>query len=121
MAYRRRDVEKWEAAQRDGPVRVTGEWWDRPSMPGAPRTLSTDLVGIREAMWFLRRSRFEVLSYAIAGDLELVGHRADMFRAPDLRAMRDRARPRENGSDAVRLKRRKAGSGSNGARFTNTD
>ena len=76
---------------------MTGEWWDRPSTSQNPRALSTDLAGIREAMWFLRRSRFEVLSYAIAGDLELVGHRADMFRAPDLRAMRDRLNREKTG------------------------
>ena len=63
------------------------EWWDRPTTRGNPRALSTELVGIREAMWFLRRPRFEVLTYAIAGPLELVGHRHDMFRADDLRAL----------------------------------
>src|SRR4029077_9689933 len=69
---------------------MSDEWWDRPSSPSNPRTLSTDLAGINEAMWYLRRSRYEILTYVIDGRLELVGHRADMFRAPDLRAMRDR-------------------------------
>ena len=64
------------------------EWWDRPSTSQNPRTLSTDLVGIREAMWFLRRPRAEVMAYVVTGRLELVGHRADMFRAQDLRDLR---------------------------------
>lgn len=67
---------------------MTGEWWDRPSVAGNPRTLTTDLVGIREAMWYLRRPRHEVMTYVVTGRLELVGHRADMFRADDLRDLR---------------------------------
>ena len=69
---------------------MTGEWWDRPSAPGNPRTLSTDLVGIRCAMWYLRRPRHEVMAYVVTGSLQLVGHRADMFRAQDLRDLRAR-------------------------------
>ena len=63
-------------------------WYDRPD--GRPRVLNADLVTIHGAMWFLRMSEADVLSHVARGHLSLVGHRSDMLRAHELRAVRER-------------------------------
>jgi hypothetical protein len=66
---------------------VSPPWYDRPD---GPRILTTDLVTLNGAMWFLRRSEAEVLAHVAAGHLTLVGHRHDMLRADELRELRPR-------------------------------
>jgi len=64
-------------------------WYDRPG-DGRPRVLTADLVTIRGAMWYLRLSEAQVLSHVIRGHLSLVGHRNDMLRSDELRALKPR-------------------------------
>jgi hypothetical protein len=63
-------------------------WYDRPD--GRPRNLTTDLVTLNGAQWFLRCSETEVLAHVARGHLSLVGHRHHMLRADELRALRGR-------------------------------
>lgn len=79
---------------------MSEEWWDRTdTVRLIPAGL--ELVGFRYGTWFLRRSPYQLLQHVIEGELAVVGHRHDMLRTTELRALRDRLH-RETTTGVVR-------------------